>query len=69
MTQFKNGDKVIIKEPGAFEGMEGIISSAPSATIKGPGVDLDVPEEHQRAIVQIMGALNVFVHPKDLQLA
>lgn len=69
MTEFKNGDKVIVKEAGAFEGMEGVISEAPKASLKGPGFDLDVPEEHQRAVVKIMGALHIFVHPKDLVLA
>jgi len=65
----KIGDKIIIREEGAFFGEEGIISELPKAELKGPGFDLSVPAEHQTAVVKIFGGvLGVFIKPSDLEL-
>lgn len=67
VKMFNTGDRVIIIERGAFENMEGVIMTPPRLTIDGPGYEIDVPEEHQQAIVRIVGGLNVFVHTKNLR--
>jgi hypothetical protein len=65
----KIGDKIIIREEGAFFGEEGIISELPKAELKGQGFDLSVPAEHQTAVVKIFGGvLGVFIKPSDLEL-
>ena len=65
----ETGAKVIVREKGAFFGMEGVIESMPEANLKGPGFDISVPEEHQKATVKIQGCLGIFVRLTDLELA
>ena len=65
----KIGDKIIIREEGAFFGEEGIICELPQAELKGPGFDISVPVEHQTAGVKIFGGvLGVYIKPSDLEL-
>ncbi len=65
----KVGDTIIVKEAGPWEGQEGVIDSMPSATLKGRGFDISVPEEHQKATVKIYGgAIGIFVRLADLEL-
>ena len=63
------GAKVIVREAGAFFGMEGVIESMPVDNLKGAGFDISVPKEHQKAGVKIMGVLGIFVPLESLELA
>ena len=63
------GDKVIVREEGPWFGEEGIVTGLASANIKGPGFNLDVREELQKAEVKIYGgAIGIFVSPADLEV-
>ena len=63
------GSRVIVREPGAFFGMEGVIEDLPSDRLIGRGFDIAVPRGHQKATVIVMGSLGIFVSPLDLELA
>lgn len=65
----KPGTKVIVREEGPFFGEEGVIEEGAQSQLKGPGFDISVPKEHQKATVKILGgALGIFVSESNLEV-